>query len=91
MAVGAVPSIADISRDLRVKLNGIIQYDDNVFIATNRGVPIVMKQETYIEKNFSRILDRIIADGDEREKKLEQAAIDERHRAARKTRGKAGR
>lgn len=90
MAVGAVPSIADISRDLRVRLNGIIQYDDNVFIATNRGVPIVMKQGTYIEKNFSRILDRIISDGDEREKRLGQKAIDERHRAARKSRDRVG-
>jgi septum site-determining protein MinD len=64
MAVGAVPSLSDISRELRIKINGIIQYDNNVFIATNKGVPIVLKVGTYIEKNFSKILDRILADGE---------------------------
>lgn len=60
MAVGAVPSITDITRKLNMKMIGFIQYDDNVYIATNRGVPIVFKPGTYIEKNFSKILDRII-------------------------------
>lgn len=60
MATGAVPNIGTITRNLRMKLVGIIQYDDNVFIATNRGVPIVLKPGTYIEKNFNKIVDRII-------------------------------
>ncbi len=60
MAMGSVPNIPTIAAGLRVPLAGIIQYDDNVFIATNRGVPIVIKPGTYIEKNFSTILDRIL-------------------------------
>lgn len=60
MALGAVPSISSVTKGLRVEMAGIIQYDDNVFIATNRGVPIVLKPGTYIEKNFRKILMRII-------------------------------
>ncbi len=60
MAMGAVPNITDITRKLNMKMVGFIQYDDNVYIATNRGVPIVFKPGTYIERNFSNILDRII-------------------------------
>lgn len=60
MALGAVPSISSVTRGLRVEIAGIIQYDDNVFIATNRGVPIVLKPGTYIERNFRKILGRII-------------------------------
>lgn len=60
MSVGAVPSITDITRKLHMKMVGFIQYDDNVYIATNRGVPIVFKPGTYIERNFSKILDRIL-------------------------------
>ena len=60
MAMGAVPNITDITRKLNMKMVGFIQYDDNVYIATNRGVRIVFKPGTYIERNFSNILDRII-------------------------------
>ena len=60
MSIGAVPNIADITSKLHMKMIGFIQYDDNVYIATNKGVPIVFKPGTYIEKNFSNILDRII-------------------------------
>lgn len=59
MAVGAVPNIATVSQGLRVEIAGIIQYDNNVFIATNRGLPIVLKPGTYIEKNFRKIVGRI--------------------------------
>ncbi len=60
MARGSVPNLNDITRRLNMNMIGFIQYDDNVYIATNRGVPIVFKQGTYIERNFSNILDRII-------------------------------
>ncbi|MEG0291989.1 MAG: septum site-determining protein MinD [Anaerovoracaceae bacterium] len=60
MSIGAIPNIASITRNLRMKLIGIIQYDDNVFIATNRGVPIVLKSDTYIQRNFNKIVDRMI-------------------------------
>lgn len=60
MAMGAVPNIEEIKNRLNMKIIGYIQYDENVHIATNRGVPIVFKPGTYIEKNFSNILKRII-------------------------------
>jgi septum site-determining protein MinD len=59
MALGAVPTLADISKGLRIKIARIIQYDRNIFIATNKGMPIVMKLGTYIERNFSKIVKRI--------------------------------
>ncbi len=57
-----VPSLADISEMLQGKLVGIIQDDDNIHISTNKGIPIVCKKGTYIEKNFKEITYRIIAD-----------------------------
>lgn len=60
MAMGAIPSLRDITRDLRMKMAGFIQYDDNMLIANNSGVPIVLKLGTYIEKNFTKIVNRII-------------------------------
>ena len=60
VAIGAMPGLSSVTRNLRLKIAGAIQYDDNIFIATNRGVPIVLKPGTYIEKNFNKILDRII-------------------------------
>jgi len=65
VSMGAVPGIAEISRNLRMNIAGIIQYDDNIFIATNRGIPIVLKQGTYIEKNFRAITERIVSALDE--------------------------
>ena len=44
---------------LRPPLAGIIQYDENIQISTNLGVPIVLKPGTYIEENFQRITGRI--------------------------------
>ena len=57
--MGAVPTLSDITRGLRVKIAGIIQYDDNIFVATNNGIPIVLKLGTYIERNLSKIAKRI--------------------------------
>lgn len=55
-----IPGIDDMSRILRIPIKGIVQYDDNFKIATNRGVPIVLKKGTYIEKNFSNIVSRVL-------------------------------
>ena len=57
---GLVPSIAEISEVMRPEMAGIIQYDENIHIAANNGLPIVYKEGTYIEKNFKKIMDRII-------------------------------
>jgi len=57
---GVVPKINEISRKLRPEMAGIIQYDDNIHIAANNGLPVVFKKGTYIEENFNKIADRII-------------------------------
>lgn len=61
MAMGAVPSLRDITDGLRIKMAGFIQYDDNMLISNNKGVPIVLKLGTYIEKNFTKIVKRIVS------------------------------
>ena len=60
MASGTLPDLSSISDILKPKLLGVIQDDDNIFASTNTGVPIVLKEGTYININFNRILDRLI-------------------------------
>ena len=60
MASGTLPDLSSISDILKPKLLGVIQDDDNIFASTNTGVPIVLKEGTYINSNFNRILDRLI-------------------------------
>lgn len=57
---GLIPSLSEIAEIMRPKLAGIIQQDRNIHIAANNGMPIVLKEGSYIEKNFSKIVDRII-------------------------------
>lgn len=57
---GLIPSIAEIDETMRSEMVGIIQYDENIHIAANNGIPIVYKEGTYIEKNFTRIIERIL-------------------------------
>lgn len=62
MSMGVIPGIGSVSRDLRMNVAGIIQYDDNILISANHGVPIVMKEDSYITHNMERIADRILAE-----------------------------
>ncbi|QOX63158.1 septum site-determining protein MinD [Anoxybacterium hadale] len=57
---GLVPGIAEIADIMRPEMAGIIQYDENIHIAANNGLPIVYKEGSYIEQNFKKIMDRII-------------------------------
>jgi len=59
MRSGMVPDLMSISNMFKGSLAGIIQEDDNIHISTNKGIPIVCKKGTYIERNFSDIVDRI--------------------------------
>ena len=59
MAAGYVPRLRNITTMLRPGLAGVIQQDENIHISTNLGVPIVMKSDTYIRKNFDKIVNRI--------------------------------
>lgn len=63
MNAGYAPRLREITTMLRPPLAGIIQYDENIQISTNLGVPIVLKPGTYIEENFRRITGRIADQG----------------------------
>jgi septum site-determining protein MinD len=58
---GAFPGIDDASARMRSPLVGIIQYDENINISANCGIPIVYQKGSYIEENFNSIADRIIS------------------------------
>ena len=56
---GFVPSISQITEILKPDLIGVIQADKNIRISTNLGVPIVIKEGTYIEETFKNIAARV--------------------------------
>ncbi len=56
---GFFPTIAEISDSLRARIIGVIQDDVNIHIAMNKGVPVVCKNDTYIKKNFEKIVEKI--------------------------------
>jgi len=60
MALGILPSVETIAGIMKIPLLGVIQYDDAIHLAANRGIPIVLQQDNYIERNFSKIADRIL-------------------------------
>ena len=59
MAQHLVPDLREIAEILNSRLVGVIQFDYNIYISTNRGIPIVAKEGTYIEENFRNILRRL--------------------------------
>ena len=60
MTSGYAPRLREITSMLRPPLAGVNQFDENIQISTNLGVPIVLKDGTYIQENFERIAARII-------------------------------
>lgn len=56
---GFIPDLDTIASMLKHDIAGIIQYDENINISTNVGIPIICKSGTYIEKNFIGIMKRI--------------------------------
>lgn len=60
MNEGYMPDIETVTSGFTSPLVGIIQEDDNIRISTNKGIPIVMKRGTYIERNFVDIIAKII-------------------------------
>ncbi|MBO4235869.1 MAG: septum site-determining protein MinD [Firmicutes bacterium] len=59
MAEGYVPRLKDITGMLKPELVGVIQSDQNIRVSTNMGIPIVIKDGTYISENFRNIAARI--------------------------------
>lgn len=62
MNQGILPKLREIVTMMRPKLIGVIQWDENINISTNVGVPIVMKKDTYINSNFVNIMERLMED-----------------------------
>jgi septum site-determining protein MinD len=60
MALGILPSVETITGIMKIPLLGVIQYDDAIHLSANRGIPIVMQPDNYIERNFSKIADRLL-------------------------------
>lgn len=60
MQAGLVPGMSEIMNMFKSPVAGLIQYDENIHISTNKGIPIVCKQGTYIERNFMDIANRIV-------------------------------
>ena len=63
MAQNLVPGLNEITDILSGRMIGVIQFDDNIYISTNRGIPIVTKEGSYIEENFQNIKRRFIEEG----------------------------
>ena len=61
MNKGLLPDVNVVAEIFSGPLVGVIQDDVNIRISTNKGIPIVMKKNTYIEKNFRGIVSRIIS------------------------------
>ena len=61
MNKGLLPDVNVVAEIFNGPLVGVIQDDDNIRISTNKGIPIVIKRGTYIEKNFKGIVSRIVA------------------------------
>ena len=62
MEEGYIPSLGEVMNTLTPTLAGVIQTDPNIRISTNLGIPIVIKEGTYLEENFNNIADRILAE-----------------------------
>ena len=60
MEEGYIPSLGEVMNTLTPTLAGVIQTDPNIRISTNLGIPIVIKEGTYLEENFNNIADRIL-------------------------------
>lgn len=56
---GRAPSFDEVTKNIRDKIVGIIQEDENIHISTNLGVPIVAMKDTYIAKSFYAMAERI--------------------------------
>ena len=60
LKTGLVPTLSDVANMLRIELLGIIQDDENIHVAAAKGIPIVLKRDSYISRNFEQISERLI-------------------------------
>lgn len=64
MEEGLTPNLEVISSMLNGAIIGAFQYDDNILISSNKGIPIVLKEGTYIEERFKEMALRLLKDDD---------------------------
>ncbi len=60
MQANLVPGISEIMEMFKSPVVGLVQYDENIHISTNKGIPIVCKEGTYIQQNFMDMASRIV-------------------------------
>lgn len=60
IGMGILPTLEDVLKGLRTQVVGMIQYDENLLASANNGVPIVFKQDSYITRNFKKIVSRLV-------------------------------
>ena len=60
MVEGYIPDLSEIAGMMKPQLAGVIQQDNNIKISTNLGIPIVLKEGTYISDNMKKIAARIL-------------------------------
>lgn len=54
------PSVEDIVKTFEIPLAGIIPYDENVQIGNNIGTPVCFAADSYIARNVSEIVSRML-------------------------------
>ena len=59
MKSGLAPSLSEFPREITERIIGLVQFDENIHISTNMGIPIVFKKDTYIWNNFKKIAARV--------------------------------
>ena len=59
MNEGVVPKLREIAYMVRPEILGVIQEDRVIQVASNLGVPIMMKKDTYIRGNFKEIAEAL--------------------------------
>jgi septum site-determining protein MinD len=59
LASGILPTVEIITSIMKIPLLGVVQYDDTIHLSANIGIPIVYQKESYIERNFAKIADRL--------------------------------
>ncbi len=57
---GVIPGIEEINKSFSIPMAGIIPYDDNIHLANNSGIPVVLAQDLYIGANIDEIVTRML-------------------------------
>lgn len=57
---GLETEASDINRQFKCEMLGMILEDDNFRFSTDAGIPVVLKEKTYIAENFRKIAGRLM-------------------------------